>query len=78
MTDDALEASLEMHDELVSRRGVEVWIGAEPTFTRADSLDAAWLSAPQGDDKLTRAHAVQDRRPPERVRLLALRVGRIG
>lgn len=58
MSDDALEASLEMHDELVARRGVEVWIGAEPTFTRADSLEAAWISDPQGDDKLTRAHAV--------------------
>ena len=44
MIDDALEASLAMHDELVTRRGVEVWIGAEPTFTRADSLDPAWIA----------------------------------
>ncbi len=58
MNDDELDASLEMHDELVSRRGVEVWIGAEPTFTRADSLEPAWVSDPQGDDKLSRAHAV--------------------
>ncbi len=58
MIDDELQASLEMHDELVSRRGVEVWVGAEPTFTRADSIDPAWVVNPQGDDKLARAHAV--------------------
>ncbi|MBA3456587.1 MAG: transglutaminase family protein, partial [Deltaproteobacteria bacterium] len=58
MIENELDASLEMHDELVSRRGVEVWIGAEPTFTRPDSIDSAWVSDPQGDDKLARAHTV--------------------
>jgi len=53
-----LDASLEMHDELLARRGVEVWVGAEPTFTRADSIVPAWTSDPEGDDKLARAHAV--------------------
>ena len=47
-----------MHDELLARRGVEVWVGAEPTFTRAESLEPAWLSAAEGDDKLARAHAL--------------------
>ena len=56
--DDELDASLAMHDELIARRGVEIWIGAEPTFTRADSLEPAWTSAPCGDDKLARAHAL--------------------
>src|SRR5439155_24815087 len=28
------------------------------TFTRADSLDAAWTSAAEGDDKVERAHAL--------------------
>jgi uncharacterized protein (DUF2126 family) len=55
---DELDASLAVHDELIARRGVEIWIGAEPTFTRADSLDPAWNSAASGDDKLARAHAV--------------------
>ena len=55
---DELDASLAMHDELIARRGVEIWVGAEPTFTRADSLDPAWTSAASGDDKLARAHAV--------------------
>lgn len=53
--DDELIASLAAHDELIARRGVEVWLGAEPTFTRADSLAAAWTNAAEGDDKLVRA-----------------------
>lgn len=56
--DDALVASFAMHDELISRRGVDIWVGAEPTFTRADSLEPAWIGAPEGDDKLERAHAL--------------------
>jgi uncharacterized protein (DUF2126 family) len=55
---DRLAASLAMHDDLIARRGVEIWIGAEPTFTRADSLEPAWTSAAPGDDKLARAHAL--------------------
>ena len=55
---DELEASLAMHDEMIARRGVEIWIGAEPTFTRPDSLEPAWTSAACGDDKLARAHAL--------------------
>ena len=55
---DDLDASFAMHDELLARRGVDVWIGGEPTFTRPDSLDPAWLSAAEGDDKLARAHAL--------------------
>jgi uncharacterized protein (DUF2126 family) len=53
-----LDASLAMHDELLARRGVEIWVGAEPTFTRADSVDPAWTAAADGDDKLARAHAL--------------------
>ena len=55
---DDLDASLAMHDELLARRGVEVWVGAEPTFTRADSIEPAWIGAAEGDDKLARAHAL--------------------
>ncbi|HEY5923901.1 MAG TPA: transglutaminase family protein, partial [Kofleriaceae bacterium] len=53
-----LDATLAMHDELIVRRGVEIWVGAEPTFTRADSIDPAWTAAAEGDDKLARAHAL--------------------
>ncbi|HMG21579.1 MAG TPA: transglutaminase family protein [Kofleriaceae bacterium] len=55
---DELAASLAMHDDLIARRGVELWVGAEPTFTRTDSLEPAWTSAACGDDKLARAHAL--------------------
>ncbi|HEY4058770.1 MAG TPA: transglutaminase family protein [Kofleriaceae bacterium] len=58
MSDDAIAASIAIHDALIDRRGVEVFVGAEPTFTRAESLEPAWLSAPEGDDKLARAHAL--------------------
>lgn len=58
MNHDDLEASLAVHDELLARRGLEIWVGAEPTFTRAASLDVAWSGAAEGDDKLARAHAL--------------------
>ncbi len=57
MSDD-LDATLAVHDELLARRGVDVWVGAEPTFTRAESNHAAWANTPEGDDKLARAHAL--------------------
>lgn len=53
-----LDAVLAVHDELIARRGVEIWIGAEPTFTRADSVHVAWTGAAEGDDKLARAYAL--------------------
>jgi uncharacterized protein (DUF2126 family) len=56
-TDD-VSAALAAHDELLSRRSVDVWIGAEPTFTRADSVEPPWTSAAEGGDKLARAHAL--------------------
>ena len=56
--DDELDASLAVHDELLARRSVEIWVGAEPTFTRPDSTAPAWTSAPEGDDKLERAYAL--------------------
>ncbi|HEU0030429.1 MAG TPA: transglutaminase family protein [Kofleriaceae bacterium] len=58
---DDLDASIEMHDELLARRGVEIWVGAEPTFTRPESTDVAWTAAAEGDDKLVRAHALATR-----------------
>jgi len=51
-------AALAAHDDLIAKKGVDVWIGGEPTFTRADSFDLAWASAAEGDDKLARAHAL--------------------
>ncbi|MEO8551124.1 MAG: transglutaminase family protein [Kofleriaceae bacterium] len=55
---DDLFAALAAHDDLLARRSVDVWIGGEPTFTRPDSVEPAWTSAAEGDDKLARAHAL--------------------
>jgi len=53
-----LDAELALHDDLLARRSVELWIGAEPTFTLADSLEPAWSGVAEGSDKLARAHAL--------------------
>lgn len=58
MSDRDLDATFALHDELLARRRVDVWIGAEPTFTRAESLAPAWNGAALGDDKHARAHAL--------------------
>jgi uncharacterized protein (DUF2126 family) len=55
---DDIFAALSAHDDLIARRSVDVWVGGEPTFTRPDSLDPAWASAAEGDDKLARALAL--------------------
>jgi len=59
--DDDRAAALAAHDELLARRNVDVWVGAEPTFTRAGSDHPAWWSAAEGDDKLDRAHELATR-----------------
>ena len=64
---EAVRGDLALHDDLIRARNVDVWIGAEPTFTRADSVEPAWLFAAEGDDKLERAG--------ELARDLARRVG---
>ncbi|HYV45367.1 MAG TPA: transglutaminase family protein [Myxococcaceae bacterium] len=46
-----LLAAARLHDELVARSGLSLWIGAEPTFTRRDSQDAPWLFIAEGGDK---------------------------
>ena len=50
-----LLAAARLHDELVNRSGLSLWIGAEPTFTRRDSQDAPWLFVAEGGDKEQKA-----------------------
>jgi uncharacterized protein (DUF2126 family) len=45
-------------DEQVERKGLDLWLGAEPTFTRADATDPPWQFAAEGGDKLDRARAL--------------------
>jgi uncharacterized protein (DUF2126 family) len=60
MTDE-LAGALAAHDDLITRRHLEIWVGGEPTFTRPDSIEPAWTNAAEGGDKLERAHAVAER-----------------
>jgi uncharacterized protein (DUF2126 family) len=53
-----LGAELALHDDLIRRRGVDVWVGAEPTFTRAEATDAPWHYQAEGGDKLERARSL--------------------
>jgi len=50
-----LLAAARLHDELVRRSGLSLWIGGEPTFTRRDSQEAPWLFVAEGGDKEERA-----------------------
>ncbi|MGZ3473997.1 MAG: transglutaminase family protein [Polyangiales bacterium] len=52
--DPFLEA-VRAHDALLEGRGLSIWIGAEPTFTRADSQEPWWHFQAEGGDKQERA-----------------------
>ena len=66
---------LRAHDDAVRAVLPELWIGAEPTFTRADSQHVAWLFEARGDDKEERARTLLRALAPRlaaRVRLFAV------
>ncbi len=52
---DDFDAAVRAHDRALARRGFEIWVGAEPTFTDRRSENAEWVSAALGEDKLARA-----------------------
>lgn len=56
--DDPLAGSIAAHDDLIARRHVDVWVGAEPTFTRDGATAPAWHAEAEGDDKLARGEAL--------------------
>jgi uncharacterized protein (DUF2126 family) len=56
--DPTVPGELRAQDEALRARGLDLWIGAEPTFTDPASLDAWWLTAAEGGDKLERARAL--------------------
>ena len=45
------DAAIRAHDETLESRGLEVWVGAEPTFTRRSSESPEWLSEALGESK---------------------------
>lgn len=56
-SDPFLEDAL-AHDAQVRAAGLDAWIGAEPTFTRKESMEAPWLFEAEGGDKAARARAL--------------------
>lgn len=72
MTDETLE-EVRQHDAALRARGLAVWIGAEPTFTRRESQEPWWLTEAEGGDKEEQARALLQAlalRLPQRPRLL--------
>jgi uncharacterized protein (DUF2126 family) len=72
----AFHAEAASHDAAVRRCEVEVWLGAEPTFTDRRAQDPWWLSVAEGGDKEERARALLlalAARLPGPVRLLRAR-----
>lgn len=50
--------ALAAHDARLRERGLDIWIGGEPTFTDRFSADAQWNGAALGEDKRGRAGRV--------------------
>lgn len=59
--DAEFDAAVSAHDEALAARAIDVWIGAEPTFTRRSSESAEWLSEALGDSKLLYAQRIVQR-----------------
>jgi uncharacterized protein (DUF2126 family) len=53
-----LDAEIRAHDGAIRSMGLDIWIGAEPTFTDARSLDPWWLGEAEGGDKEARARGL--------------------
>lgn len=51
----SIEEAIAAHDRKVADLGVEIWLGAEPTFTDRASTAAEWRTAALGSDKEERA-----------------------
>ena len=47
----SFDAAIRAHDEAVAATGLEVWTGAEPTFTNRQSESPEWLSEAMGETK---------------------------
>ena len=47
----SFDAAIFAHDKAVAASGIDVWIGAEPTFTNRQSESSEWLSEALGNTK---------------------------
>jgi len=66
--DRVLLAELSALDRVLAHRKLEIWIGAEPTFTDPLSQDPWWLYEAEGGDKLARARALLEALAPRLAR----------
>jgi uncharacterized protein (DUF2126 family) len=48
---DSFDAAIRAHDEAVAACGLDIWIGAEPTFTDRYAESAEWLNEALGETK---------------------------
>jgi uncharacterized protein (DUF2126 family) len=55
---DGIAEAIDHHDQALRARGLEIWIGSEPTFTQRFSSEPEWTTQALGEDKLLRAHAL--------------------
>ncbi len=62
---DPVEEALADLDARVRALGLEIWIGAEPTFTDPASVAPCWWTDPDGGDKLARAQALLEALAPQ-------------
>lgn len=58
MAEQALQAEAAEQDAILRHRGLDLWLGAEPTFTDRSSQEPWWLGQAEGGDKLERARAL--------------------
>jgi uncharacterized protein (DUF2126 family) len=55
---DPINAAVREQDQQLAAQDLEIWIGAEPTYTRRDSVEPPWTAAAEGGDKEPRARAL--------------------
>jgi len=52
---DPIDAAVREQDTQLAAHRLEIWIGAEPTYTRRDSVEPPWTATAEGADKESRA-----------------------
>lgn len=49
-----------VRDQDAKLRELQIWVGAEPTYTRRDAVSPVWIGKAEGEDKEERARALLD------------------
>jgi uncharacterized protein (DUF2126 family) len=59
--DGSFDAAIRAHDEAIAASGLDVWVGAEPTFTNRRSESSEWLTDALGETKQAYACRIIER-----------------